>query len=67
VLLLILYFVALEKKLRVRPERDDLADRNILKDTSASPLLQAAQAQVEKGLKAEHLEKKVFVKLAKYC
>jgi len=39
----------LERKLSLRPEKQDLVDRNILKDSNIAPSLQAAQAELQKS------------------
>jgi len=43
----------------MRPEKDDLENRNILKDDSVAPSLQAAKASLEKEQLADLLEKQV--------
>ncbi|KAG8920215.1 hypothetical protein FRC00_010324, partial [Tulasnella sp. 408] len=39
----------LERKLSLRPEREELVERNILKNTNVAPSLQAAQADLERA------------------
>ncbi|KIO32287.1 hypothetical protein M407DRAFT_241536 [Tulasnella calospora MUT 4182] len=49
----------LERKLSLRPERDELVERNILKNTSVAPSLQAAQADLERARLEDKLEQKL--------
>ncbi|KAG8990928.1 hypothetical protein FRB90_001547 [Tulasnella sp. 427] len=49
----------LERKLSLRPERDELVERNILKNTSVAPSLQAAQADLERARLENQLEAKL--------
>ncbi|KAG8953527.1 hypothetical protein FRC04_002369 [Tulasnella sp. 424] len=49
----------LERKLSLRPEREELVERNILKNTSVAPSLQAAQADLERAQLEDKLEQKL--------
>jgi len=46
----------LEKSLQGRPDRKDLVDKNILKDTTASPALQGKQAELERARLQDKLD-----------
>lgn len=46
----------LEKSLKERPEKKDLVDRNILKDSSAAPALQAAQEKLQRAQLNDRLD-----------
>ncbi|KAG8698681.1 hypothetical protein FRC12_000800 [Ceratobasidium sp. 428] len=46
----------LEKSLKERPEKKDLVDRNILKDSTAAPALQAAQERLQRAQLENKLE-----------
>ncbi|KZT57732.1 hypothetical protein CALCODRAFT_433672, partial [Calocera cornea HHB12733] len=49
----------LEKALKGRPEKKDLVDRNILKDTNVAPALHAQQAALERSRLENTLEHKL--------
>merc|ERR1711916_414809 len=49
----------LEKKLSMRPEKDDLENKNILKDDHVAPALQAAQESLKKEKIAQSLATKI--------
>ncbi|KAG8910524.1 hypothetical protein FRC01_006287 [Tulasnella sp. 417] len=49
----------LERKLSLRPEREELVERNILKNTNVAPSLQAAQADLERARLENALEHKL--------
>jgi len=40
---------SLEKQLNSRPKKDELVDRNILKDDSVAPALQAAKEKLQRS------------------
>jgi hypothetical protein len=40
---------SLEKQLGLRPKKDELVDRNILKDDSVAPALQAAKERLQRS------------------
>ncbi|VDC01679.1 unnamed protein product [Peniophora sp. CBMAI 1063] len=46
----------LEKRLGQRPERKDLQDRNILKDDSVAPSLQAAKERLQRSQLEDKLD-----------
>ncbi|QRV93960.1 RPEL repeat protein [Ceratobasidium sp. AG-Ba] len=46
----------LEKRLKERPEKKELVDRNILKDSTAAPALQAAQDRLQRAQLENKLE-----------
>lgn len=46
----------LERSLKERPDKKDLVDRNILKDSSAAPALQAAQDRLQRAQLGDKLE-----------
>jgi len=50
---------AMERKLSLRPERNELVEKNILKNTSVAPSLQAAQAELERAQLEDQLESKL--------
>ncbi|CAE6536114.1 unnamed protein product [Rhizoctonia solani] len=47
----------LEKSLKERPEKQDLVDRNILKDSKVAPSLQAAQDKLQRAQLEDKLDK----------
>ncbi|CAE6480595.1 unnamed protein product [Rhizoctonia solani] len=47
----------LEKGLKERPEKQDLVDRNILKDSKVAPSLQAAQEKLQRAQLEDKLGK----------
>jgi len=49
----------LAKALKGRPEKQDLVDRNILKDTNVAPALHAQQAALERSRLENSLEHKL--------
>eukprot|EP01135_Chromosphaera_perkinsii_P003377 Nk52_evm1s242 gene=Nk52_evmTU1s242 len=51
--------IALGKKIADRPKRESLVETNILKDTSASPLIQAAQADLRRKQIEDELNEKL--------
>ncbi|KAN0129236.1 hypothetical protein V8E53_012935 [Lactarius tabidus] len=50
---------ALEKRLSQRPERQELQDRNILKDGSVAPALQATRDQLQRSQLEDKLDQKL--------
>ncbi|KIJ49484.1 hypothetical protein M422DRAFT_27850 [Sphaerobolus stellatus SS14] len=46
----------LERKLSLRPEKQDLVDKNILKDSNVAPSLQAAQAELQRSQLEDKLD-----------
>jgi len=46
----------LERKLSLRPEKKDLVERNILKDSHVAPALQAAEAELQRSQLEDKLE-----------
>jgi hypothetical protein len=50
----------LEKRLAQRPERQELQDRNILKDGSVAPALQAARDQLQRSQLEDQLDHKLM-------
>ncbi|KAF8342311.1 uncharacterized protein EI90DRAFT_1329655 [Cantharellus anzutake] len=46
----------LEKSLKQRPEKDELVEKNILKNSNAAPALQAAQAELQRSQLEDKLE-----------
>jgi len=46
----------LERQLSLRPEKKELVDRNILKDSSVAPALQAAQAELQRSQLEDKLD-----------
>jgi len=46
----------LERSLQERPDRKDLVDKNILKDTHVSPALQGKQAELERARLQDKLD-----------
>jgi len=46
----------LEKKLQQRPEKDELVNRNILKEGKVAPALQAAKERLERSQLEDKLE-----------
>ncbi|KDQ21686.1 hypothetical protein BOTBODRAFT_99576, partial [Botryobasidium botryosum FD-172 SS1] len=46
----------LERSLQERPDRKDLVDKNILKDTNVSPALQGRQAELERARLQDKLD-----------
>ncbi|CAE6435426.1 unnamed protein product [Rhizoctonia solani] len=47
----------LEKSLKERPEKQELVERNILKDSKVAPSLQAAQDKLQRAQLEDKLEK----------
>jgi len=50
----------LEKRLAQRPDRQELQDRNILKDGSVAPALQAARDQLQRSQLEDKLDQKLM-------
>jgi len=46
----------LEKSLKQRPEKEELVEKNILKNSNAAPALQAAQAELQRSQLEDKLE-----------
>ncbi|KAF8585941.1 hypothetical protein K439DRAFT_1282633, partial [Ramaria rubella] len=46
----------LERKLSLRPEKKDLVERNILKDSNVAPALQAARADLQRSQLEDKLD-----------
>ncbi|GAA96103.1 uncharacterized protein L969DRAFT_17169 [Mixia osmundae IAM 14324] len=49
----------LESLLKNRPQRDELVDKNILKDSRVAPALQAAEAELARAQAKDTLEAKL--------
>jgi len=49
----------MERKLSLRPERNELVEKGILKNTNVAPSLQAAQAELEKAQLENALQAKL--------
>jgi len=50
---------SLERKLSLRPDRSELVEKNILKNSNAAPSLQAAQAELARARLEDQLESKL--------
>ncbi|KAI9507894.1 hypothetical protein F5148DRAFT_44860 [Russula earlei] len=50
----------LEKRLAQRPDRQELQDRNILKDGNVAPALQAAREQLQRSQLEDKLDQKLL-------
>ncbi|KAH9176667.1 hypothetical protein EDB89DRAFT_88247 [Lactarius sanguifluus] len=51
---------ALEKRLSQRPDRQELQDRNILKEGNVAPALQAARDQLQRSQLEDKLDQKLL-------
>jgi len=51
---------ALEKRLSQRPERQELQDRNILKEGNVAPAIQAARDQLQRSQLEDKLDQKLL-------
>jgi len=51
---------ALEKRLAQRPDRQELQDRNILKEGNVAPALQAAREQLQRSQLEDKLDQKLL-------
>ncbi|CAE7203195.1 unnamed protein product [Rhizoctonia solani] len=49
----------LERSLKERPDKQDLVDRNILKDSKIAPSLQAAQEKLQRAQLEDKLDKAI--------
>ncbi|GJJ06444.1 hypothetical protein Clacol_000636 [Clathrus columnatus] len=49
----------LERKLSLRPEKQELVERNILKDSTIAPALQAAQVELERSQLEDRLDRAI--------
>ncbi|KAI0030778.1 hypothetical protein K488DRAFT_15722, partial [Vararia minispora EC-137] len=50
---------ALEKRLSQRPDKHELQERNILKDDSVAPALQAAKERLQRSQLEDQLDQKM--------
>jgi len=51
---------ALEKRLAIRPDRQELQDRNILKEGNVAPALQATREQLQRSQLEDKLDQKLL-------
>ncbi|KZS98703.1 hypothetical protein SISNIDRAFT_448998 [Sistotremastrum niveocremeum HHB9708] len=49
----------LERRLSERPDKRDLVDRNILRDSTVAPALQAAQSQLQRSQLQDKLDREL--------